>query len=85
MRLAPISVSEASDMIAELRCAKLLDGWRGAEPVDKEALIESLVSLSHLIDQNRQIDEMDLNPVRANANGVIILDALIQIERSHSA
>ena len=85
MRLAPISESEAGEMIAELSCAKLLDGWRGAEPVDKEALIECLVSLSHLIDQNRQIDEMDLNPVRANANGVIILDALIQIDGSHSA
>jgi acetyltransferase len=85
MRLAPISVSEASDMIAELRCAKLLDGWRGAAPVDKEALVETLVSLSCLIDQNRQIVEMDLNPVRANADGVMILDALIQIEGSRSA
>jgi acetyltransferase len=64
-------------MMAELHCAELLNGWRGAAPVDHDVLVNALVKLGQLIDQNRWISEMDLNPVRATANGIMILDALL--------
>lgn len=85
MRLAPITPYEAREMISELQCADLLDGWRGTEPVDKDALVENLVNLGLLINTNRWISEMDLNPVRVNACGAIVLDAFIEHGATQSA
>jgi len=80
LRLAPVTPSEARSMLPELRCKKLLDSWRGANAVDKDAVVEGIVRLSHLIAQNPHISEMDLNPVRADARGAVVLDALIQFD-----
>jgi acyl-CoA synthetase (NDP forming) len=85
MRLAPIGPTEAQEMISELKCAELLDGWRGTEPVDKDSLVENLLNLSLLIDKNRWISEMDLNPVRVNACGATVLDAFIEHGATQSA
>jgi acetyltransferase len=78
LRLAPVSRLEAGSMLSDLRCAELLDGWRGADPIDKNALIDGLVCLSRLIDENPVISVIDLNPVRVNASGAIVLDAYIE-------
>jgi acyl-CoA synthetase (NDP forming) len=70
--------ASAIEMIGQLRCSALLDGWRGDEPADKDSLADCLVNLGALISQNPDISEMDLNPVRVYPKGILVLDALIQ-------
>jgi acyl-CoA synthetase (NDP forming) len=80
-RAAPITRLEALEMIAQLRCSELLDGWRGEEPADKDSLADCLVNLGVLISRNFEISELDLNPVRVYPEGVLVLDALIQFHQ----
>lgn len=76
MRLCPLSRADAESMIDQLRGKTLLEGWRGAPPVNREALIDALLRLSKLIEDNPTILEIDLNPVRIYPDGLLALDAL---------
>jgi acetyltransferase len=77
MRLAPLHRADAEEMLSELQAKTLLDGWRGAPPVDKQALVNALLSVSGLMMRCGEIQELDINPLRAYASGVQALDALI--------
>jgi acetate---CoA ligase (ADP-forming) len=79
-RFAPVTADDARDMIAQLKGAKILDGYRGAPPADIDAVVDVIVRLSWLIHDHRsRIAEIDINPlfVRANGKGVVAADALI--------
>jgi acyl-CoA synthetase (NDP forming) len=75
LRLAPVDRTEAEAMLAELRGARLLDGFRGALPVDRGALAEIIVAVSRLIVAEPDVVELDLNPVIARADGALVVDA----------
>jgi len=77
MECAPVSLTTARAMIESLRCAPLLHGWRGRPPVDVAGLAELVVAVSHLLAQRGDLDEIELNPVRVTAGGVLAVDALI--------
>jgi acetyl-CoA synthetase (ADP-forming) len=78
-RVAPLSPYDAYKMIEEVRGSVLLDGYRGTEPVHRESITQALLSLSNLMIENPQIEEIDLNPVIASSKGVIAVDARIRI------
>ncbi|MDF1703559.1 MAG: acetate--CoA ligase family protein [Aeromicrobium sp.] len=81
-RLAPFGLETARAMIGEIRGAAMLDGVRGAEPADVEALAEALVALSRLADAHRdRLDSIDVNPfiVRPAGRGALALDALVAL------
>ncbi|MFF4845470.1 acetate--CoA ligase family protein [Streptomyces collinus] len=75
---APVDLDTARRMIAALRCAPLLAGWRGRPAVDVEALAETVVAVSGLIAQ-LPLDEaeVEVNPLRVAPSGVIAVDALL--------
>lgn len=76
-RLAPLSRSEASDLIDDLSMQSLLDSFRGEPAVDRETLINVLCALGDL-ESNQQVLSVDLNPLIV-ANGVpIAVDALVE-------
>lgn len=78
-RVAPFGPAEAMRMIRELRSLPLLEGARGAEPVDLEALARMLSDLSHFAAANAdRFESIDINPFVARADGGIALDAVIQ-------
>ena len=82
VRLAPISRSEAGVMLSELRGARLLDRFRGRGPLDREALIEAMVSFGALADSlGGRLIEADLNPVfvQPKGDGVWVADALFAL------
>ena len=63
-RVAPFDIETARDMIAELRAAKLFEGYRGKPPADKEALAETLVAVSKMATAlSPRLKELDINPV----------------------
>jgi acetyltransferase len=79
-RPAPICASEATAMLAELKAAPLLHGFRGAAKVDVAALSELIAQLSQLAARCRdQIAEIEINPVLVHpqGRGVTIVDALV--------
>jgi acetyl coenzyme A synthetase (ADP forming)-like protein len=84
-RIHPITDLDAEDMLAEVRCTKLLRGFRGAAPADIAAVRETLARVSALIDICPEIQELDLNPLKVLEQGVVVVDARIRVERSEHA
>ena len=79
-RIAPFDLETANDMIAELKGARLFDGYRGSPMTDKLALARLLVEVSRMaMALQERIGEIDINPVFVGSigNGVIAADALI--------
>ena len=66
------------DMLGRLKGAPLLDGFRGSEPVDREALADILCRVSELVaDQAGRIAELDINPLICAGGRIVAVDALI--------
>jgi acetyltransferase len=79
-RPAPVSAVEASAMLAELKAAPLLNGFRGAAKADIPALSQLISQISVLAAHARdQISEIEINPVLVHpvGQGVTIVDALV--------
>jgi acetyltransferase len=79
-RPAPVSAAEAAAMLAELKAAPLLNGFRGAAKADVAALSALIAQVSALAAQYRQqISEIEINPVLVHpmGQGVTIVDALV--------
>jgi acyl-CoA synthetase (NDP forming) len=77
-RRAPVSESQALEMIQALRGNKLLSGYRNTAPANVEALAQVVCRASELIsDLHDQIAELDINPVKVSAATAVAVDALI--------
>ncbi|NDL59379.1 acetate--CoA ligase family protein [Phytoactinopolyspora mesophila] len=74
-RLLPLSREDATEMVAELRGARLLAGYRGAPPLDTAALIDLITAVSEMTIGWPDGFELDLNPVLVLPRGVRVLDA----------
>ena len=79
--LAPLSYAEAYSMIHSLRGYKILKGTRGQKGINEQKYAEIIVRLSTLLRFATEIKEMDLNPLLADENDVVAVDARILIER----
>ena len=80
-RLAPVTLSMAREMIAEIKGYPLLTGARGRPHADIDALAEAIVKLSALaVDLKDHVAELDINPlfVMERGKGVKAADALIR-------
>nr|MBF0223662.1 acetate--CoA ligase family protein [Desulfobulbaceae bacterium] len=76
-RIVPIDKNDAVEMIEEIKGKKLLEGYRGQDPVDIACLQDMLVKLSDFVDQTPGIEEIDMNPVFAYKDGAAVVDARI--------
>jgi acetyltransferase len=79
-RPAPVSAVEAAAMLAELKAAPLLNGFRGAAKADIAALAQLIAQVSVVAAQHaREISEIEINPVLVHpeGHGVTIVDALV--------
>jgi len=75
--LPPLNGNLALDMIGRTRVAKLLAGYRDRKPADLAALAAAMVSLSELVIDIPEVIELDINPLLADADGVVALDSRI--------
>lgn len=79
-RIPPLSMRDARDMIGEIKGSRLLNGYRGMEKMDCEAIASTLMSVARLsLDLGEEIRELDINPliVYPKGKGVKVVDALI--------
>lgn len=77
--LLPVERDDVARAIQSLKLCRLLDGYRGGERADKEALIDAVLLLARAAEENRaSLVELDVNPLMALANGVCAVDALLR-------
>lgn len=78
--LPPLNKLLAEKMICQTRVAKLLGNFRNLPAVDMPALVQLLCRVSEMVCELPQIKELDINPLIADENGVMVLDARMVIE-----
>jgi acyl-CoA synthetase (NDP forming) len=83
-RVAPLSRSDAAQMIHEIRGYPLLSGARGQAPLDEEALVSLLQSVSRFVMERNDVEELDLNPVRIFERGLMVLDARLVLRQKET-
>jgi acyl-CoA synthetase (NDP forming) len=74
-RSLPLTPEDAGALLEEIKARAILDGVRGAAPVDRRALIDLMLRLSDIALAHPEIVEIDLNPVIARPDGYEIVDA----------
>ena len=79
--LAPLSYAEAYSMIHSLRGYKILKGTRGQKGINENKFAEIIVRLSTLLRFATEIKEMDINPLLADGDDIVAVDARILVEK----
>jgi len=82
LSLHPLTDVSARELINSVKMAQLLKGYRGMAPYDTKSLEDLLLRISALVEDNPQITEMDLNPVKVqpDGKGYWVVDARIMIQ-----
>jgi succinyl-CoA synthetase beta subunit len=80
IRLAPVSLDEARNMIEEVRQTRLIRGFRGLPRGDCEALARAIAAFSRLAHTaGAQVEEAEINPLFVQQAGVVAVDGLIRL------
>ena len=78
-RIVPLEPRDARQMVREIKGFPVLQGFRGQEPADLEALEKLLLKVSAFVEAHPEIEELDLNPVFAYKDGALAVDARIVV------
>ena len=78
--LPPLDDVLAGDLIDSTRVGRLLAGFRDRKPADRKAIIHALNAVSQLVVDHPSIVSLDINPLLADADGAIALDARIEFD-----
>jgi acetate---CoA ligase (ADP-forming) len=78
LRLAPVDLATAREMIAEVRGLKALTGYRGKPAGDLDAVARAVVAMSRLAD-DPTVSEAEVNPLLVRADGVVAVDAVVRV------
>jgi acetyltransferase len=81
LALPPLDLVLAEDALSRTRVDRLLRGYRDRAPAARGAVGEAMVRLSQLIADVGEIAELDINPLLADAEGVLALDARIVVRK----
>ena len=77
LNLLPLTRNHALEMIRQIRGDKLFSGYRGQPPIDKQALADCILAVAKMAGTHPEIVEIDLNPVFAYSDGILVVDARI--------
>ncbi len=79
LALPPLNLPLAQALVNRTRIARLLRGWRDVPPVHMQAVLDTLIAVSRLLAELPEIVELDINPLLADARGVVALDARVRV------
>jgi acetyltransferase len=80
-RVAPLTRSDAYDMIQTTRAGKLLTGIRGQKPADLDAVVDTILRLSQLALDFEEIEEIEINPLLVLEKGCLALDGRVILKQ----
>jgi len=78
--LPPLDLASAENLISRTRVSRILAAYRDVPAADRRAIATVLVALGKMASELPQIRELDLNPILADANGAVAVDARIALE-----
>lgn len=78
--LPPLDLASAESLIARTRVSRILAAYRDVPAADRRAIAAVLVALGNIASALPQIRAMDLNPILADANGAVAVDARVVLE-----
>jgi acetyltransferase len=79
--LPPLNLKLARELMARTRVYRLLQGYRDRPPAALDAIELTLVKVSQLVVDLGEVIELDINPLLADADGVLALDARVRVRR----
>jgi acetyltransferase len=82
LALPPLNDYLADNMISATRVSRMLDGFKNLPAVDREAVKEVLLRVSDMVCELPEIRELDINPLLADASGVLALDARLIVQKA---
>jgi acyl-CoA synthetase (NDP forming) len=82
---APLSAADAGALADELSGRALLDGFRGGPVADRAALGGVLAALGDLLVTHPEIEDVEINPLRVTADGLLALDAVLTVGKEAPA
>lgn len=85
LTLPPLNMHLAREVMARTRIYRLLQEYRNTPAADLDAIALTLIKISQLVCDIAEIKELDINPLIADENGVMALDARIRIAPSERA
>lgn len=85
LALPPLNMHLAREVISRTRIYRLLQGYREMPAADLEAIALTLIKVSQLVIDLAEITELDINPLLADAGGVVALDARVRVTRAAKA
>ena len=83
--LPPLNRVLAREVVSRTRVARLLDGYRDHPAAQLDAVYDVLVAVSQMLADLPELAELDINPLWADQDGVIALDARLRVSRSAGA
>ncbi len=83
--LPPLNRALAAELVARTRVARLLAGYAEHAPARLEALYDVLIAVSQMLADLPQLSELKINPLLADAHGVIALDARVRVSADAAA
>mgnify|MGYP003700681393 FL=1 len=82
LALPPLDPVLAEAMMQQTRVYKLLQGYRDRPPAALQEIAACLIRLSQLVIDVAEVAEVDINPLLADSDGVIALDARVRLDRA---
>jgi acetyltransferase len=79
--LPPLNRPLAAELVSRTRVAKLLAGYRDRPPANEQALLDTLVAVSQMLAELPELAELDINPLWADEDAVLALDARVRVSR----
>ena len=80
LRVGPLREADARAMIDATKAGALVRGARGRAPGDEEALVETLLRVSQLVEEYPQISELDINPLLVTPERAVALDLRLRVD-----
>ncbi|MFA5221740.1 MAG: acetate--CoA ligase family protein, partial [Methanoregula sp.] len=74
LRILPVTDEEIRQMIHEINAYPLIAGYRGSKPRDEETLVQIIKNVCRFFEENDQIVEFDINPLRLYESGACAVD-----------
>ncbi len=79
VRVAPLTEKDVQHLLRDTKASRLLDGFRGRPPADRDALQNLILKISRLMVEVEDVEELDLNPVIVHeaGKGLTVVDARV--------